>query len=346
MIGERVIVVDTTILGIDSNIVGIYANIGVAIGTFILAVGTIILGWYTYKSVQTSNATLEFLRTQVDIAKKDFENKQTELEKPQIIDQLQYVLNPLRNILEIEGRQINDRLDFWESFKTKESYLYRPEKDFHEFYDEPSTTTQLGSIISNIDSRNPNFSKICNERHKIILRIYDLFRELFDEIKKEGVIKKIDESIKKNSGYVCEPAGLDAYNEQQYNEAIKIDYFDPNDDPPFSSYYIDLGFYITTLFNVSVANFLTQRISPKSSDEPIIQDCSGGNNELNDFFCSLQINKYSERFKSLINGLKTVDNRLLTKIDEIRLFYQNKYHLTDEELWKINQFNKNANDSC
>ena len=105
--------VDPTILGMDGNIVQVYAEIGVSICTLILALATIYLAWYTSKSVQTSRDTLESLKTQVKIAKDEFENKQAQLAKPQIIDQLHHVLNPLRSNIIPEIRLLNENLFFW-----------------------------------------------------------------------------------------------------------------------------------------------------------------------------------------------------------------------------------------
>lgn len=328
---------DPTIFGIDGNIVQIYAEIGVSICTLILALATIYLAKYTSKSVQTSRDTLESLKTQVKIAKDEFENKQAQLDKPQIIDQLHHVLNPLRSNIIPEIRQLNENLFFWKFLRFRESSR-TPIKRVDQFYDNPDPSTSLGLIIYNIDSQNSNFSKMCHDRHNLFLKIRDVVNEVYVEIKKQRFDEKIDLLIKNRDDYIRQPDGLNRFNEQTYNEFVQLFYFD--EDLPVSC-AISFDTFKSTIIDVGVAKFFSQRPDTDDSSSIIIQEFSDYEDEFKTFFSSEKFKEIEKKFQSQLNELKEIDDTLLKNIDEIRLFRRQKYHLDQDECWKTKYDLKN-----
>lgn len=310
------------------SIIDIIANVGVAIGTLFLAA-------VTWKSVQTTNQTLTELKNQVDLERKNIEYKQSELEKPQILEQLKNVFNPLKNSLDRELQNLSENVFFWESLRWYEGYKYSPNIIYSEFFDKPDPSNSLGLIIYNITINNENFLEECHKRHKIINEMFELLNQINNELKKKEIYQKINETLKKHSDYIRHPNGCDPFGEQLWREAIQlVDYSLENG---FSEQIIPLDSYKAIFISTKMVDFLSEKVNPNDSlNQTIIQDSSGLMKEdFKVFFSLSEIKECPTKYHQLTKELKIVDESLVNKIKNIRLHYQKKYHLTNEELWII-----------
>src|SRR5208337_4606425 len=157
-------------------------------------------------------------------------------------------------------------------------------------------------------------------RHKLSLEILEIVNGVYVEIKNQEFDKKINVLTKNRSDYISQPAGLDKFSEQALPTQCNI---------PFDT-------FISTIVDVGVARFLSQRIETPDSSSIIIQEFSDYEVEFKKFFNSEKFNKYADKFHFLLNELEQVDDRLFKNIDETKLSFQNRYHLNKDDYWKVN----------
>ena len=235
---------ETLIFGIDSNVIGIIAEIGVALATGVLA-------FYTYQSVKTSKNTLDSLKKQVDIASKDFENKQIELEKPQIIDQLQRVINPLLIKIDNELNQIEENSFLWNSNAHGKYAKFFKSIPSEEFHNESDITTQIGVIINGVSKSFPIVKELCEKRYKIYLSFVELFTKIYQEINQEDNEIKICKLIfRENPPY-------EVYSGSGYCE-VNVTLWDSDLEDPTSIEISSDDFY-QAMINILIAKMLSTK---------------------------------------------------------------------------------------
>lgn len=310
----------------DINYISIIAEIGVAIATGVLA-------YITYLSVKSSKSTLEALKIQVEIARKEFENKQIELEKPQIIDQLREVLNPLYIKVDGELNQIEEKSLLWKSQAFGKPSQFFQLKPSAEFYFEAEITSRRGLKILEISITFPTFRDLCQKRYNIHISISDLFKKIYQEINTPDFDAKIGELIyKKNQSH-------DVFTDQ----GICIDYVITLSDfdeygAPAKYYDISVNIFQKTIVNMRIAELLGQRvISRDDTEQLIISEYYSYRTDLEVLLKPETFDKYSKSFHSLIEELKTLDIQLRNDITKIKMEYREKYHLSDNEYWAIFQ---------
>lgn len=314
----------TEVFGIDSNIITIIIEISVTLTTVILA-------YFTYQSVRISRITLEALKDQVDIAKHDFENKQTELEKPQIIDQLREVINPLSIKVDGEIIQLNEKLLLWNSHTSRNSDHFFPLKSSADFYFEADVTSRIGLIIHEISISYPGVQELSQKRYNIHISISDLFKKIYQEIKTPDFENKIGELIyKKNQSH-------EVYSDRggPFNDYV-VSLYEYDEDFISRPMDIPVDVFESTIINMRIAELLGQRIISRNDPERmIISEYPSYEKDMEVLLKNDKFENDSKKFHALIEDLKKTDLQLKNEITKIRLEYRDKYHLDDKEYWAI-----------
>jgi hypothetical protein len=313
---------DILIFGVDSSIITICTELAVALTTVILA-------YFTYQSVKISRITLDSLKDEVDLAKKDFENKQTELEKPQIVDQLREVINPLYEKIDLEINQIDEKSLLWKSEVSGGCTLFFRTRSSGEFYTEANINTRSGIIVYEINASFPSFKELCQKRYKIHLSIVDLFAKIYQLMKEPHIDGKIVELISKKN------PSIEIYdiNNEYLFDAIPLWNIDKGTPPYFE---IPVSDFQMMIINAAIAEMLGQRSVPHDSyDKTIISVFPTYENDMKNVLKSESFGECSKSFHSLIEELKFTNTQLKNEILKIKMEYREKYHLNDKEYWAI-----------
>ena len=314
------------IFGIDSDLIVIWAQIGVAIGTGALAV-------VTYLTVKTSKETLDSLKIQIDIAKQDFENKQAELEKPRIIDQLQEVINSLSLKVDGEITQLNEKLLLWKSQTPRNSGQFFPLKPSADFYFEADVTSRIGLIIHEISICYPVMQELSQKRYNLHISISDLFKKIYQEIKTPDFENKIGELIfKKNQSH-------EVYSDRgaPFNDYV-VSLYEFDEDIISRPMDIPVNVFESTIINMRIAELLGQWVLSRNDPERmIISEYPSYEKDMEVLLKNDSFENYSNIFHALIEDLKTTDIQLKIEITKIRMEYREKYHLSEKECWQILQ---------
>lgn len=315
---------DWLIFGIDGDLIVIIADVGVALGTLALA-------YVTYLSVKSSKESLDSLKDQVEIARLEFENKQIDLEKPVILDQLQKVLNPLSIKVDGEIAQLNEKLLLWKSQTSKNSDQFFPLKQSADFYSEADVTSRIGLIIHEISISYPIIQELAQKRYNIHISISDLFKKTYQEIKTPDFENKIGELIsKKNQSH-------EVYSDRggPFNDYV-VSLYEYDEDFISRPLDIPVNVFESTIINMRIAQLLGQRVLSRNDPEQMIMsEYPRYEKDMEVLLKNDSFENYSKIFHALIEDLKETDILLKNEITKIRMVYREKYHLSEKECWEV-----------
>jgi len=161
------------------------ANLGVAIGTLAMAFVTAIMAWLTHLSLKSS-------KEQLDMQKKQFMNQELEFAKEQVMDQIMFVINPLREELTFEIKKIQfPPVDFHKSNEYQSlEFPFTTSKRFFLAKSNLGELTMrevpLDYIIRDQNKRYPSLGAVLEERHRLYLQISSNNADIENELQSES----------------------------------------------------------------------------------------------------------------------------------------------------------------
>ena len=312
------------VYGLEINTV---ANLGVAIGTLAMAVVTAVMAWLTHLSLKSS-------KEQLEMQKKQFMNQEMEFAKEQIMDQIMFVINPLREELTFEIKKIQSPpVNFHESNEYQS--LVFPIPNSKRFFLAKSNLGELATrevpldyIIRDLNKKYPSLRAALEERYRLYLQIASNNAGIENELQSESSKELISKLVGKYRFIQSEPMENDdgeydtvyIYGEEIVNgKPILVPRTIAIPLQPFVDHIIELLYYEIWGIDLQTGGRFDKDIITFSSD--IRRD-----------FIEMKRDSEIWRLKGDICGplaeLLRVDKDLITQIDTIVAEYKERYHLS------------------
>ena len=133
---------------------------------------TLILGFFTYKSVQTSNNSLRILQNQNNILQKSNELKSAEQEKELILEQICNYYHPLKKDINSEIDQIKLKLFYFFQYSSTKQLVFPIPPSKH-FYD--GNTNSRNTLTYQISTIKPEILFLSSNRYELYQKIQEEF---------------------------------------------------------------------------------------------------------------------------------------------------------------------------
>lgn len=310
------------------------ANLSVAIGTLAMAFVTAVMARLTHLSLKSS-------KEQLEMQKKQFMNQELEFAKEQVMDQIMFIINPLREELTFESKKIQSppvNLHKSNEYQSLEFPLTTSKRFFLAKSNLGELTTRevpLDYIIRDLSKKYPSLGAALEERHRLYLQIFSKIADIEGELQSELSKELLDKLVKKYLFTQSEPM---EYGDMEYDMA----YIETYKDEIVNGELIQVP---TEVYPIPVC-MLIDRIAELLRYEIWDVDVRTVNHFDKDIVAySLEIRRdfiemkrdseiwqLKEDVSDLLAELLRVDKDLITQIDTIVAGYKERYHLSAGQL--------------
>ncbi len=310
------------------------ANLGVAIGTLAMAFVTAIMAWLTHLSLKSS-------KEQLEMQKKQFMNQDLEFAKEQAMDQIVFIINPLREELIFEIKKIQSPpVNFHKSNEYQS--LEFPHTTSKRFFLTKSNLGELTTrevpldyIIRDLNKRYPSLGTALEERHRLYLQISSNNADIENELQSESSKELLNELVEK---YWFTQTEWMEDEDREYATA----YIDEYEDKIVNGKTLQVS---TGIYAIPVHTFIDRIIellyyeiwdidirTVDCFDKDIVVYSSDIRRDSLEMKRDSEIWRSKENVPGLLAELLRVDKDLITQIDTIVAEYKERYHLSAGQL--------------
>lgn len=298
---------------------------------------TLILGYFTYKSVQTSNKSLKILQNQNDILQKANKIKFIEQKKPLVLEQIRNYYNPLKSDIQSEIEQINLNQIYFNQY-SKNKQLVFPIPSSKKFYIENTNSGNAQIYLINyIKSEVLSLSSI---RYELYQKIQEEFNKIDSVFKQKEFKLDLYKLIEKNEKYF--PGCNDDNPEWEYTPVTfqyyaKNSYNDEGESDPYNG-YLEGTIDICSFFKDLKELIILDLFSPIDLQNPENYEFHPSYYNFHNYKNSIpkkitnQFNYNKSVTHKYLNELLEIDNKILNQITTCVNHLVQEYSITMEEM--------------